>query len=95
VATAQELYAQRFRVMIWDWARGKRVLTIDADSPVPQVDFDPTGPEGRADRIGRTRGGGGMWRARERETVLAGPSGGVKDLAFSPDVGFAHRHREP
>ncbi len=84
VATAQELYAQRFRVMIWDWARGKRVLTIDADSPVPQVDFDPTGP-----RVVLTGSDGlaEVWDvdSGERVAVLAGPSGGVKDLAFSPD----------
>jgi WD40 repeat protein/DNA-binding SARP family transcriptional activator len=84
VATAQELYAQRFRVMIWDWARGKRVLTIDADSPVPQVDFDPTGP--RVVLTG-SHGLAEVWdvESGERATVLAGPSGGVKDLAFSPD----------
>ena len=84
VATAQELYAERFRVMIWDWARGKRILTIGADSPIPQVDFDPTGPRvvltgsaGLAEVLDANSG--------ERLTVLAGPSGGVKDLAFSPD----------
>jgi WD40 repeat protein/DNA-binding SARP family transcriptional activator len=84
VATAQELYAQRFRVMIWDWARGGRVHTFDADSPVPQVDFDPTGP-----RVVLTGSDGlaEVWdlESGERMTVLAGPSGGVKDLAFSPD----------
>jgi len=86
VATAQAIYARRERVMIWDWARGELVLTIDADSDFdfPQVDFDPTGP-----RIVLTGSDGlaEVWdvNSGERMTVLAGSSGGVKDLAFSPD----------
>jgi WD40 repeat protein len=86
VATAQAIYARRERVLIWDWARGELVLTIDADSDFdfPQVDFDPTGP-----RIVLTGSEGlaEVWdvESRERLAVLAGPSGGAKDLAFSPD----------
>jgi WD40 repeat protein/serine/threonine protein kinase len=84
VATAENIWGQDQRVRIWDWVRGKPVLTIDADSPVPQVDLDPTGPRvvlTGAD--GRTE----VWDVdtRERLTVLAGSSGDVKDLAFSPD----------
>jgi WD40 repeat protein/DNA-binding SARP family transcriptional activator len=85
VATAEEdVFAREQHVRIWDWARGELALTIDSDSPVPQVDFDPTGPkvvltgsDGLAEVWDVDRG--------ERVTVLAGPSGGVKDLAFSPD----------
>ena len=86
VATAQAIYARRERVLIWDWARGELVLTIDADSDFdfPQVDFDPTGP-----RIVLTGSEGlaEVWdvESGERLAVLAGPSGGAKDLAFSPD----------
>jgi WD40 repeat protein/DNA-binding SARP family transcriptional activator len=86
VATAQAIYARRERVMIWDWARGELVLTIDADSDFdfPQVDFDPTGP-----RIVLTGSEGlaEVWdvESGERLAVLARPSGGAKDLAFSPD----------
>jgi len=86
VATAQAIYARRERVLIWDWARRDLVLTIDADSDFdfPQVDFDPTGP-----RIVLTGSDGlaEVWDvdSRERLAVLAGPSGGAKDLAFSPD----------
>jgi WD40 repeat protein len=84
VATAENVWGQDQRVRIWDWVRGKLVFTIDADSPVPQVDLDPTGPRvvlTGAD--GRTE----VWDVdtRERLTVLAGSSGDVKDLAFSPD----------
>jgi WD40 repeat protein len=84
VATAENIWGQDQRVRIWDWVRGKPVLTIDADSPVPQVDLDPTGP-----RVVLTGSDGltEVWDvdSGERVAVLAGPPGGVKDLAFSPD----------
>ena len=44
------------RVMIWDWARGDVVLTIDADRPVPSGGVRSQRAEGRAVRVGRTRG---------------------------------------
>ena len=72
------------RVRVWDWARGDAVLTIDAEGPWAQVDFDPNGPRvvlSGSDGIAE------IWdvESGERLAVLAGPSGGVKDLAFSPD----------
>ena len=80
--------------MIWDWARGKRVHTFNAEHAVPQVDFDPTRP-----RVVLTGSDGlaEVWdlESGERVTVLAGPSGGVKDLAFRPDGSRTDRHREP
>jgi WD40 repeat protein len=86
VATAEAVYARRERVLIWDWARGKLVLTIDADSDFdfPQVDFDPTGP--RVVLTG-TEGLAEVWDVQrgERLAVLAGPSGGAKDVVFSPE----------
>jgi WD40 repeat protein len=84
LATAEYADALGGRVRIWDWARGKLVLTIDVDSPsYPQVDFDPTGP-----RLALTGSDGlaEVWDVDggERSVVLAGPPGGVNDLAFSP-----------
>jgi WD40 repeat protein len=71
-------------VRVWEWTRGKVVLTIDAEGPWAQVDFDPDGPRvvlSGPDGIAE------IWDVEtgERLAVLAGPSGGVKDLAFSPD----------
>jgi WD40 repeat protein len=84
VATAENIYSRKQRVRIWDWLQGELAFTIDADSPVPQVDFDPTGP-----RVALTGSDGltEVWDVDsvERVTVLAGPSGDVKDLSFSPD----------
>jgi WD40 repeat protein len=72
------------RVRIWDWAKGDALLTIDAEGPWPQVDFDPNGPRvvlSGSDGIAE------IWdvESGERLAVLAGPAGGVNDLAFSPD----------
>jgi WD40 repeat protein/serine/threonine protein kinase len=84
VATAENIYAREQHVRIWDWVQGELALTIDADSPVPLVDFDPTGP-----RVVLTGSDGltEVWDvdSGERVAVLAGPPGAVKDLAFSPD----------
>ncbi|HJS26845.1 MAG TPA: WD40 repeat domain-containing protein [Actinomycetota bacterium] len=85
VATAQALFwGREEHVMIWDWARGELLDTIEADSPFPQVEFDPTGP-----RVALTGSDGlaEVWDldSGERVAVLAGPSGGAKDLAFSSD----------
>jgi len=70
--------------VIWDWARGRILHTIDAESDFPQVEFDPTGP-----RVALTGSGGRVeiWNAEtgEREAVLAGHPGVVNDIAFSPD----------
>ena len=72
------------RVRIWEWARREVVLTIDSEGPGPAVDFDPTGhrvvlpgSEGLAE----------VWDVDTgaRVVMLAGPPGGVKDVAFSPD----------
>ncbi|HJP65300.1 MAG TPA: BTAD domain-containing putative transcriptional regulator [Actinomycetota bacterium] len=83
VATA-EWSGSADRVRVWDWTRGEVLLTIDAEGPLPQVDFDPTGPRvllSGSDRLGE------IWNVEggSRQAVLAGPPGGVKDLAFSPD----------
>jgi WD40 repeat protein len=72
------------RVRVWDWARRDVLLTIDAEGPWPQVEFDPNGPRvvlSGSDGIAE------IWdvESGERLAVLAGPSGGVKGLAFSPD----------
>jgi WD40 repeat protein len=83
VATA-EWSGSADRVMVWDWARGKVVRTIDAEGPWAQVDFDPDGPRVV---LSGSDGLAEVWDADsgERLAVLAGPPGGVKDLAFSPD----------
>jgi WD40 repeat protein/DNA-binding SARP family transcriptional activator/class 3 adenylate cyclase len=72
------------RVRIRDWARDKVVLTIDAAGPWPQVDFDPNGPRVV---VSASDGLAEVWdvESGERLAVLAGPPGGVNDLAFSPD----------
>src|SRR5215203_5663885 len=84
VATAEFDNRGRERVEVWDWARSDVLLTIDAEGPWPQVEFDPngprvvlSGPDGLAE----------VWdvESGERVAALAGPPGGVKDLAFSPD----------
>jgi len=84
VATAEFDNRGRERVEVWDWARSDVLLTIHAEGPWPQVEFDPngprvvlSGPDGLAE----------VWdvESGERVAALAGPPGGVKDLAFSPD----------
>jgi WD40 repeat protein/DNA-binding SARP family transcriptional activator len=72
------------RVRIWDWARSDVLLTIDAEGPSPQVDFDPSGPRVV---LSGSDGLAEIWdvESGERLAVLAGPPGGVKNLAFSPD----------
>jgi WD40 repeat protein len=72
------------RVRVWDWARRDALLTIDAEGPRTQVDFDPNGPRVV---LSGSDGLAEIWDvgSGERVAVLAGPSGGVKDLAFSPD----------
>jgi Tol biopolymer transport system component len=59
-------------------------LTIDAEGPWAQVDFDPTGPR---IALSGSDGVAEIWdvESGERLAVLAGPPGGVKGLAFSPD----------
>ncbi|HZA26975.1 MAG TPA: BTAD domain-containing putative transcriptional regulator [Actinomycetota bacterium] len=83
VATA-EWAGSAERVRVWEWARGEVVLTIDAEGPSAQVDFDPTGPRVV---LSGAKGLAEVWdvESGERLTVLAGPPGGVEDLAFSPD----------
>jgi WD40 repeat protein len=83
VATA-EWSGSDDRVRVWDWRRGQVLLTVDAEGPFAQVDFDPSGPRvvvSGADGIAE------IWdvESRERVAVMAGPSGGVNDLVFSPD----------
>ena len=83
VATA-EWSGSAERVRVWDWTRGEVLLTIDAEGPYAQVDFDPNG---RRVLLSGADGLGEIWdvESGERVALLAGPSGGVKDLAFSPD----------
>jgi WD40 repeat protein len=83
VATA-EWSGSEDRVRVWGWRQGEVLLTIDAEGPYAQVDFDPTGPRvvvSGSDGIAET------WdvRSGRRLAVMAGPPGGVKDLVFSPD----------
>jgi WD40 repeat protein/tetratricopeptide (TPR) repeat protein len=84
VATAEFDNRGRERVRIWDWARGDVLRTIDAEGPSTQVDFDPSGPRVV---LSGSDGLAEIWdvESGERLAVLAGPPGGVKDLAFSPD----------
>jgi WD40 repeat protein/DNA-binding SARP family transcriptional activator len=84
VATAEFNNRGRERVRIWDWARRDVLLTIDAEGPRAQVDFDPNGPRVV---LSGSDGLAEVWDVESgaRVAVLAGPSGGVKDLAFSPD----------
>jgi WD40 repeat protein len=84
VATAEFNNRGGERVRVWDWARRDVLLTIDAEGPWPQVEFDPNGPRvvlSGSDGIAE------IWdvESGERLAVLAGPPGGVKGLAFSPD----------
>ncbi len=83
VATA-EFNGRADRVRVWDWKRGEVLLTIDAEGPSAQVDFDPTGPRVA---LSGSDGLAEIWDVEngERVAVLAGPPGGVKDLTFSPD----------
>jgi WD40 repeat protein/class 3 adenylate cyclase/type II secretory pathway predicted ATPase ExeA len=82
VATA-EFNGSEHRVRVWEWARGEVVLTIDAEGPWPQVDFDPNRPRVV---LSGSDGLAEVWDVESgaRVAVLAGPPGGVKDLAFSP-----------
>jgi WD40 repeat protein/DNA-binding SARP family transcriptional activator len=84
VATAEFNNEGGERVRIWDWARRDVLLTIDAEGPSAEADFDPNGPRvvlSGADGLAE------IWdvESGERLAVLAGPPGGVEDLAFSPD----------
>ncbi|HEX2030483.1 MAG TPA: BTAD domain-containing putative transcriptional regulator [Actinomycetota bacterium] len=83
VATA-EWAGSAERVRVWEWARGEAILTIHAEGPWAQVDFDPNGPRlvlSGADGLGE------IWDVESgaRVAVLAGSPGGIEDLAFSPD----------
>jgi WD40 repeat protein len=83
VATA-EWRGTADRVRVWDWRRSEVLLTVDAEGPFAQVDFDPAGPRvvvSGVDALGE------IWdvRSGQRVAKLAGPPGGVKDLVFSPD----------
>jgi WD40 repeat protein len=84
VATAEFDSRGRERVRVWDWARRDVLLTIDAEGAWPQVDFAPDGP---GVVLSGSDGLAEIWDvgSGERLAVLAGPPGGVKDLAFSPD----------
>jgi WD40 repeat protein/DNA-binding SARP family transcriptional activator len=84
VATAEFNNRGRERVEVWDWAGGDVLLKIDAEGPWPQVDFDPNGPRVV---LSGSDGLAEIWDVESgtRAAVLAGPPGGVKDLAFSPD----------
>jgi len=84
VATAEFNNQGGERVRIWDWARRDVLLTIDAEGPSAQVDFDPNGPRVV---LSGSDGLAEIWdvESGERLAVLAGPPGGVEDLAFSPD----------
>jgi WD40 repeat protein/DNA-binding SARP family transcriptional activator len=84
VATAEFDNQGRERVRIWDWARRDVLRTIDAEGPWPRVDFDPIGPRVV---LSGSDGLAEIWDVQSgtRAAVLAGPPGGVKDLAFSPD----------
>jgi WD40 repeat protein len=84
VATAEFDNRGAERVRTWDWAKGDVLLTIEAEGPWAQVDFDPTGPRVV---VSGSDGLAEIWdvESGQRVAVLAGPPGGVKDLAFSPD----------
>jgi WD40 repeat protein len=84
VATAEFNNQGAERVRVWDWASGNVLLTMEAEGPWPQVEFDPNGPRvvlSGSDGIAE------IWdvESGERLAVLAGPRGGVKGLAVSPD----------
>jgi WD40 repeat protein len=81
VATTAATEQGTRHVSIWDWERGEVVRTIDANAS--SVDFDPGGfriatggPEGVE-----------IWNVENGPpvSVLEGQSGGVTDVAFSPD----------
>jgi WD40 repeat protein/serine/threonine protein kinase len=81
VATAADSYEdQGPHVTIWDWEKHTVVRKIEGAS---RVEFDPSGSRmvtivvGRAELIDTESGG--------RTAVLAGPSGEISALAFSPD----------
>ena len=76
--------APRTACRVWDWRRGEVLLTIDAEGPYAQVDFDPSGPRVV---VSGSDGIAEIWdvESGERLAVMAGPPGGVKDLVFSPD----------
>ncbi|MEX2457506.1 MAG: hypothetical protein WD770_00795 [Actinomycetota bacterium] len=69
------------RVILWDWERGTKRTTIKTQAG--DVDFDPTGP-----RIAvATDTGGEIWNIEtgERVRTLTGGTGGLIDIAYSPD----------
>ena len=72
------------RVRVWDWTRGEVLHTIPAEGPYPQVDFDPSGPRVV---VSGSDGLAEIWdvESGQRVALMAGPSGGVNDLVFSPD----------
>jgi WD40 repeat protein/DNA-binding SARP family transcriptional activator len=79
VATAAE-EGERQHVTIWDWENGAVVRKIEGASG---VEMDPSGP-----RMMTVLGGRAEIRDLEsgrRTAVLAGPSGDISALAFSPD----------
>jgi WD40 repeat protein len=71
-------------VRVWDWRRGEVLITIQAEGPYAQVDFDPNRPRVV---LSGSDGLAEIWDvdSGERVAVLAAPPGGVKDLVFSPD----------
>jgi WD40 repeat protein len=83
VATA-EWAGSADRVRVWDWTRGEVLLTIAAEGPLAQVDFDPNGPRVV---LSGSDGLAEIWdvESGKRVALLAGPPGGVKDLSYSPD----------
>jgi WD40 repeat protein len=68
-------------VTIWDWKKGTLLRTLDASWV---VDFDPR--DSRVVTIGH-KGRPEIWdvRSGERVATLAGQSGRLSDVAFSPD----------
>jgi WD40 repeat protein/class 3 adenylate cyclase len=71
------------RVKIWDWERERVLKTIATDGGVDDVAFDPRG--GRIAVAGQ--GGVELWDvdSGRKMTELAGGTGGLLDVAFSPD----------